>query len=442
MNILVIGGGGREHALAAAYAKSKRVKKVYVAPGNGLMDFNSSKINIFPDIGVLDFEKILNLIKSKKIDLVDVAQDDPLAAGLVDLLEVEDIKAFGPSQQAAEIEWNKIWSRNFMEKYKLPTPHFRYFSNPGEAIKYVNAFEEQTLYIKAAGLAQGKGAIRAENKKQAKEAIVSMKQFGKSGKKFLVEQALAGEEFSLFAICDGKDFKILSYAQDHKTVFDGDVGANTGGMGCIAPTLAVTASMVHQIEKTILKPLMAGMQKEERPYKGILYLGGMKTSEGIKIIEFNARWGDPEAEVILPAIKTDYLTIIESVLSGKLKNLKVNMDNKVRISVAGCSKGYPGDYSKVKGKEIFGLEMVMKLPGITIFGAGIKREDRKFFAAGGRIFHLVAEGGNVMEAREKAYHAMSLIRIEDDNLHYRTDIGWRDLARLRETLRRVKKDKR
>lgn len=431
MNILVIGGGGREHALATSYAKSKRVKKVFVTPGNGLMDFNSSKINIFPSLGVLDFEKILNLIKVKKIDLVDVAQDDPLAAGLVDVLEVEGIKAFGPSQSAAEIEWNKIWSRNFMEKYKLPIPHFRYFANPGEAIKYMNAFEEQVLYIKAAGLAQGKGAIRAENKEEARKAILAMKQFGKSGKKFLVEQALTGEEFSLFAICDGTNFKILSYAQDHKTVFDGDVGANTGGMGCIAPTLAVTASMIHLIEKTILKPLMDGMRKEEKPYRGILYLGGMKTSEGIKIIEFNARWGDPEAEVILPAIKTDYLSIVESSLSGRLKNLKMNMDNKVRVSVAGCSKGYPGDYSEARGKEIFGLDDAMKLPGITIFGAGIKRKGKKFFATGGRIFHLVAEGKDVIEARERAYQAMSLISIEGDNLHYRTDIGWRDLKRVK-----------
>lgn len=431
MNILVVGGGGREHALATSYAKSKRVKNVFVAPGNDLMDFNSSKINIFPSLGVLDFEKILNLVKSKKIDLVDVAQDDPLAAGLVDVLEVEGIKAFGPSQKAAEIEWNKIWSRNFMEKYKLPAPHFRYFANPGEAIKYVNAFPQQVLYIKAAGLAQGKGAIRAENREEARKAILAMKQFGKSGKKFLVEQALTGEEFSLFAICDGTDFKILSFAQDHKTVFDDDRGSNTGGMGCVAPTTIVTASMIQIIKAEILKPLMNGMRKEEKPYKGILYLGGILTEEGIKIIEFNARWGDPEAEVILPAIKTDYLSIVESVMSGKLKSLEIEMDDKVRVSVAGCSKGYPGDYSEACGKEIFGLDDAMKLPGITIFGAGIKRKGHKFYANGGRIFHLVGEGKDILEARKKAYQAMKVISIEGNNLHYRKDIGWRDVNRIK-----------
>ncbi len=431
MKILVIGGGGREHALAEKFAGSKKVKQVFVVPGNGLMDYRNQKIKIVPTIDVLNFEGILNIVKQEKIDLVDVAQDDPLAAGLIDVLEVEGIKAFGPSQLAAEIEWNKIWSRNFMEKYKLPIPHFRYFANTGEAIKYVNAFDDQVLYIKAAGLAVGKGAIRTENKTEAKEAIASMKQFGKSGKKFLVEQALVGEEFSLFAICDGKDFKILGFAQDHKTVFAGDRGPNTGGMGCIAPTTVLTASMIQLIEKTILKPLMIGMQKEGRPYKGILYLGGMVTKNGVKVIEFNARWGDPEAEVILPAIKTDYLKIVESILSGRLKTLKIKIDNKVRVSVAGCSKGYPGDYSLVLGKQIFGLEKAMKQPGITIFGAGIKRVGRKFFANGGRIFHLVAEGKDVIKAQELAYNAMKLISIEGDNLHYRTDIGWRDLKRVK-----------
>lgn len=431
MNILIVGGGGREHALAEKYSQSKLVKRVFVAPGNGLMDYSNKKVTITPDIGVLDFEKIIDLTKKEKIDLVDVAQDDPLAAGLVDALEVGDIKAFGPSRSAAEIEWNKIWSRNFMGKYKLPVPRFMYFSNTQEAIKYVNVLPEQILYIKAAGLAAGKGAIRAENQTEAKKAILSMKQFGRSGKWFLIEEAMVGEEFSLFALCDGQNYQIIRSAQDHKTVYEKDQGPNTGGMGCVSPSGVITASIIRIIETKILKPFLAGMRKEGRPYSGILYVGGMITKDGVKIVEFNARWGDPEAEVILPAIKTDYLEIVGKTIQGRLNTIRIKVDNKVRISVAGCAKGYPGNYLAAKGKEIFGLDEAMELPGIMIYGAGVKRNDHKFYVNGGRVFHLVAEGKNVVEARDKAYKAMELINIEGDNLHYRGDIGWRNLERIK-----------
>lgn len=422
MNILVIGSNGREHALALSYAKSKRVKKVVMTPGNGLTDFVSPKIKNYPDISMMDFEGIVKVCQKEKIDLVDVAQDDIIAAGFVDKFNKLGITAFGPSQKASQIEWDKQWARNFMVKCKLPIPEFKAFNNKKAAIKYVKFLPEQILYVKASGLAAGKGAIRAENREQAIAAIELMSQFGKSGETFLVEEAMKGEEFSLFALCDGKDYKIVSWAQDHKTVFDNDQGPNTGGMGCVAPASVVSKKIITESEEKILKPFVKGMQKEGRPYRGIIYFGGMLTKTGVKIIEFNARWGDPEAEVILPAIKTDYLDIAEALLSGKLKKLKVEFDKKIRISVAGCSRGYPGDYSKVKGKEIFGLIKAMKLPGITIFGAGIKRKGNRFFANGGRVFHLVAEGKDILEVREKAYQAMKLIGIEGDNLHYRTDI--------------------
>lgn len=442
MNILVIGSNGREHALAVTYAKSKGVKKVVMTPGNGLTDFSnpkinrrtifSSKIKNYPEVRMMDFEAIVKVCKREKIDLVDVAQDDIIAAGYVDRFEKLGIRAFGPTQKASQIEWDKKWAREFMEKYNLPIPQYKTFNNQQQGIKYIDALPTSGIppnhfgggiYIKAAGLAGGKGAIRAENKKAAIEAILSMRKFGKAGETFLVEQALYGEEFSLFAICDGINFKIISWAQDYKTVYDGDLGPNTGGMGSVAPAAVITKKIVKEVEKKILTPLMEGMQKEGRPYKGILYLGGMLTRDGVKIIEFNARWGDPEAETILPGIKTDYLNIVTAVLSGKLKSLIIKVDSKVRISLAGCSKGYPGDYSKVKGKQIFGLEKAMNLPGITIFGAGIKRNKKKFFANGGRLFYIVGEGKDILEARKKAYSAMSLISIEGDNLHYRTDIG-------------------
>lgn len=431
MNILITGSNGREHALAETYAKSNMVNKVIMTPGNGLTDYRNEKIKNYLNVAMLNFDRIVEVCKKEKIDLVDVAQDDIIAAGYVDKFQKLGIKTFGPTKKAAQLEWDKEWARNFMIKYGLPTPSFKSFTNTKDAISYINKNPDQLLFIKATGLAYGKGVIRAENKKQAIQAIKRMSTLGKSGETFLIEEGLIGEEFSLFAICDGTDYKIVASAQDHKTIYDGDKGPNTGGVGSVAPTAAVTSLMLNIIKAEILKPLIKGMQKEERPYKGILYLGGMVTDAGVKIIEFNSRWGDPEAEVILPAVKTDYLTIVESVLSGKLKSMKINMDNKVRVSIAGCSKGYPGDYSKVKGKEIFGLQKAMEMPGITIFGAGIKRKGKKFFVNGGRVFHLVAEGSDVVEAREKAYQAMSLISIEGDNLHFRTDIGWRDVERMR-----------
>lgn len=441
MNILIIGSNGREHALAVAYAKSRKVKKVIMTPGNGLTDFGNPKINRgtiflrkiknYPDVAMMDFEGIVKTCKKEKIDLVDVAQDDVIAAGYVDKLEKLGISAFGPTQKASQLEWDKEWARNFMVKYNLPIPKFKSFRDTKKAISYLNSLPEQVLFIKAAGLAFGKGVIKAEKKKEAIEAVHNMSEFGKSGETFLIEEALVGEEFSLFALCDGKNLVVTKTAQDHKRIYDGDKGPNTGGIGSVVPTGAVSQEIIKDIETQIIKPLILGMQKEGRLYKGILYLGGMLTKQGVKIIEFNCRWGDPEAEVILPSIKTDYLTITESVLHGKLSNLKIKMDNKVRISVAGCSKGYPGDYSTVRGKEIFGLLEAMKMPGISIFGSGIKREGKKLFVNGGRIFHLVAEGKNILAAREKAYKAMKLISIEGDNLHYRTDIGWRDLERMK-----------
>ncbi len=431
MNILVIGQNGREHALAVSYAKSKNVEKVIMTPGNGLTDFENPKIKNYPEVGMMDFEGIVQVVKKEKIDLVDVGQDDVIAAGYVDKLEKLGIVAFGPTQKASQLEWDKEWARNFMVKYKLPIPKFKSFKEKLKAINYINSLPEQILFIKASGLALGKGVIRAENRQEAIEVVNSMSKFGKAGETFLVEEALIGEEFSLFAICDGEDFVITKSAQDHKRIYDGDLGPNTGGVGSISPTSAVSPELLKDIEKTIIRPTIAGMKKEGRPYHGILYLGGIITKEGVKIIEFNARWGDPEAEVILPSIKTDYLEVVQAVLTQNLNKTKIIFDKKVRVSIAGCSKGYPEDYSKVLGKEIIGLIDAMKIPDISIFGSGIKRKGKKFFVNGGRVFYVVGEGESAIEARKRAYEALRLISIEGDNLHYRTDIGWRDLERLR-----------
>lgn len=430
MKILIIGSGGREHALATAYAKSEKVDQIIVAPGNDLMPITDTKITTDSSAGLLNFDGLLKIAQKEKVDLVDVAQDEVLAAGFVDRFQKEGFTAFGPTQKAAQIEWDKDWARGFMKKYGLPIPHYESFTDQEKALAYIDQRPEQLLFIKASGLALGKGVIRADTKSQAKEAILQMSSFGKSGKTFLIEDALIGEEFSFFAICDGTNFVITKPAQDHKTVNDQNLGPNTGGMGCVAPAIIVTDKIRKEVEEKIFKPFMKRMQQEDRPFSGILYLGGMVTKNGVEIVEFNARWGDPEAEVILPSIKNDYLDIVESVLQKNLAKTKIVFDNKVRISIAGCAKGYPQDYSAVKGKEIFGLEKAMKLPGITVYGAGIAKKNDNWIVTGGRVFHLVAEGKDIVEAQKRAYDAMKKINIEGNNLHYRTDIGWRDVERV------------
>jgi len=431
MNILILGSGGREHALATAYGKSKKINIIVVAPGNGLMDYKTKKVKTAPSVLATNFDGALRLIKKYEIDLVDVAADDQLAEGFVDKLQALGIKAFGPTQKEAEIEWNKDWSRHFMEKYKLPVPSYRSFSDIKKGAAYVKNLKEQVLYIKASGLALGKGAIRAENKDEAIKAINSMKSFGKAGETFLIEECMVGEEFSLFAICDGKNYQIFGMAQDHKNVYNHDSGPNTGGMGCISNPQIVTPNIIKKVKRTILDPFMKGMKKEGRPYTGILYLGAMLTKNGVKIVEFNARWGDPEAEVLIPAIKTDYLTIVENALSQKLNQTEISCDKIHRISIAGCSLGYPIDYASVKGKQVIGLDKAMAFLGVNVFGAGLVRKNNQFLAHGGRVFHLVGEGKTLLEARAKVYGAMSIISIVGDNLHYRTDIGWRDLERIK-----------
>jgi len=429
MNILILGSGGREHAIADAYAKNKKVKKIFVAPGNPFIDFSNKKTKSLQDVPSTDLEKIKDTIKKFDINLVDVAQDDPIALGFVDKLTEIGVRAFGPTQKASEIEWSKEWSRNFMLKYHLPIPHFKSFDSQGKGVFYVKSLREQPLYVKASGLALGKGAIRAENKKEAILAIKQMKGFGKAGETFVIEEAMTGEEFSLFAICDGENYKILGTAQDHKTAFNGDTGPNTGGMGCVSKPKILTPKILNEIEKKILIPFMKGMKKEKRDYVGILYLGGMVTEKEVKVVEFNSRWGDPEAEVLIPSIESDYLTLVENVLNKKLNKLKIKNDKFIRLSIAGCSRGYPTDYSKVKGKIIIGLEKVCKLPNINIYGAGISKNENKFVANGGRVFHLTGVGLTLSQARMRAYGAISLIAIENNNLHFRTDIGWRDVGR-------------
>ncbi len=431
MKVLIIGGGGREHTLLSQYKKSSKVKKLYSVPGNGLMDFNSEKpVTIYPYLKPTDKKSIWEIVSKEKIDLVDVAQDDSLAHGMVDFLQEKGVKTFGPAQNAAQIEWSKEWSRNFMKKHNLPIPHFAVFSNSKKAKDYINRLPMGALFVKASGLAAGKGSIKSEDKKDALAAIKKMKDLGDAGKTFLIEECLVGEEISVYALSDGENFKILKAAQDNKPVYNFDEGPNTGGMGSNAPALVASDPKIMNKIRRIVKKTIEGMQKEGRPYKGVLYLGLIiDKSREPRIIEFNARWGDPESQVVLPGIKNDYVDVVTACVERTLNKIKISEDSKTRVCVVGASRGYPEDYSRVKNKEVFGIEEASRVDGVRVYGAGITRRGKRFFASGGRVLNVVGEGKDIFEARAKAYQAISLISIKGNNLHYRTDIGWRDVER-------------
>lgn len=442
--VLVIDGGGRGSALVDAYSKSPHVGKILAVPGNDLMQINTTKeIKTYPGLKTTSIDEILQIAKNEKVDLADVAQDNAVEAGLTDLLRENGFKVTGPSRLAGQIEWDKSWARELIKKTNAPQPDYQSFNNIDDGINYINSQPNKSWFIKASGLAEGKGALPANNSREAISRINELGKFGDSAKQFLIEEWLVGEEFSAFVLSDGKSWQFIGSAQDHKRALDGDQGENTGGMGCSTPPLVVTDEIQQQIDKIIDETLKV-LKDEGRPYLGILYLGGIivpprhpeRPSEGsqVFVIEFNARWGDPEAQVLILGIKNDLFELSMAVADVTLESIKVETDGKSRVVVAGCSKGYPGDYSEVKGKEILGIDDAMAMEGIKFYSAGILLENGKYIASGGRLFYLVAEGRNVIEAREKVYSAMKKISIAEDNLHYRTDIGFRDVARLKKAV--------
>lgn len=429
LNILVVDGGGRGAALVDKYAESSKVGKILVVPGNDLMQINTIKeVQTFPLLKTTSVKEIIEICKKEKVSLVDVAQDNAVEVGLVDELVKQRFFVVGPTRKAGQVEWDKAWAREFMKKYRIPHPAYHIFSSEEKGIKFVQSKPNTKWFVKASGLAEGKGAIPASNTMEAISAIREMKRFGISGETYLLEEWLEGEEFSAFALCDGKDFKIVGYAEDHKRINDGDQGPNTGGMGSVSNPLIVDDNIKKQVDR-IFNKVIEGMKKEGRRYKGVLYLGGIAVEDKVFVIEFNARWGDPEAEVILPSIKNDFIEIAKAIISGNLKKLKIEIDKKVRVAVAACAKGYPVDYSAIRGKKVLGIEKAQKA-NVKIYGAGIKKVNGDYVVNGGRVLYVVGEGKVVREAREKAYKAMKLINIEGDNLHYRTDIGWRDMERI------------
>lgn len=369
-----------------------------------------------------DVDGIVKLAKELKVDLVFVAPDDPLMAGLVDALEKEGIRAFGPRQNAALIEGSKVFSKNLMKKYGIPTAGYEVFDDPKEALRYIQEQNTYPTVIKADGLALGKGVILAENEEQAKDALHSImedKVFGASGSRVVIEEFLTGPEVSVLSFTDGKTLCPMVSSKDHKRALDGDKGLNTGGMGTVSPNPFYSDEMAKRCMEEIFLPTVKAMNEEGRPFKGCLYFGLMLTEKGPKVIEYNARFGDPETQVVLPRLKTDLLDIIDAVIDERLDELSIQWSQEACACVVMASGGYPGSYPK--GIEITGLDENGQADGAIVYHAGTAYQDGKFFTNGGRVLGVTALGDTLDEALNKAYDAVKTIRF--DGAHYRTDIG-------------------
>lgn len=426
--VLVVDGSGRGAVLVQRYSQSPKIRKIFAVPGNDLMQINSKiPVKIFPDLKTTSVKEITEICHKEKVDLIDVSQDNAIEAGLVDKLTEEGFRVIGPTRLAGQIEWDKAWARDFMKRHKLPIPFYKTFYSKNKAIDFIHNKPNKRFFVKAAGLADGKGAIPAENTREALEAIEEMEKFGNAGKVFIIEEWLMGEEFSMFAASDGQTFQIIGNAQDHKRLYDADLGPNTGGMGCVSSPLIVNKNIYKQ-GKNIIAKTIKGLAKEKRPYKGILYLGAIVVKNKVFVIEFNSRWGSPEAEVLVPAIVTDMFDIGIHISQNSLNKIKIKTDGLTRVAVSGALR----PNVPVSEREIFGIKEILKLQGVTIFGTRIKYRHKRYFVSSGRLFHIVGEGKTVIDARQKAYSAMALLYIQGNNLHYRTDIGHRDVERMRE----------
>ncbi|WP_171942857.1 phosphoribosylamine--glycine ligase [Streptococcus suis] len=415
MKLLVVGSGGREHAIAKKLLESEQVEQVFVAPGNDGMTLDGIKL---VNIGISEHSALINFAKENDIAWTFVGPDDALAAGIVDDFEQAGLKAFGPSRLAAELEWSKDFAKQIMVKYGIPTAAFGTFSNFEEAKAYIQE-QGAPIVVKADGLALGKGVVVAETVEQAVEAAREMlldNKFGDSGARVVIEEFLAGEEFSLFTLVNGDQFYILPTAQDHKRAFDGDQGPNTGGMGAYAPVPHLPQSVVDTAIDTIVKPILDGMIAEERSYLGVLYAGLILTDQGPKVIEFNARFGDPETQIILPRLTSDFAQNIDDILHKRPTQLTW-LDSGVTLGVVVASNGYPLDYEK-------GVELPEKTKGdITTYYAGARFADnsRALLSNGGRVYMLVTTADTVQEAQEKIYSELK--NQDTTGLFYRTDIG-------------------
>lgn len=418
MKILMVGSGGREHALIKKLKESPKCEKIYCAPGNGGIAKDAECVNI----GAMDTENMVKFAKDNAIDLVFVAPDDPLAAGMVDAMEKAGVRAFGPNADAAIIEASKVFSKNLMKKYNIPTAKYEVFSDPKKAIEYIETENTTPVVVKADGLALGKGVIIAQTIEDAKDAVKSImedKKFGDSGNNIVIEEFLTGPEVSVLAFTDGKVVKPMVSSKDHKRAYDNDEGLNTGGMGTVSPNPYYTDEIAQQCYDTIFVPTIEAMTKEGRPFKGCLYFGLMITPNGPKVIEYNARFGDPEAQVVLPRLKTDLVDICEAIIDEKLADVDIEWYDGATACVVMASGGYPLSYKK--GIEIKGLDENGGVDGAIVYHAGTKLDGNKMLTNGGRVLGVTAKAATLDEALDKAYSAVKKISFE--NAHYRTDIG-------------------
>lgn len=421
MKVLVVGGGGREHALVRKIKESKKVDEIFCTPGNGGISYDAKCF----DVAATDIDGVVNLAKEIKADLVVVAPDDPLVAGMVDALNEAGFKTFGPRANAAIIEGSKVFSKELMQKYNIPTAEYKVFDNAEDAIEYIKERNEFPTVIKADGLALGKGVIIPENLDDAiagVKEIMEDKIFGASGNNIVVEEFLTGPEVSVLAFTDGKCVKPMVSSMDHKRALDGDKGLNTGGMGTVSPNPYYTQEVARECMDKIFMPTINAMNNEGRTFKGCLYFGLMITPKGPKVIEYNCRFGDPETQVVLPRLKTDIVDIFEAIDNETLSDLDVEWSDDACACVIMASGGYPKSYPK--GIEITGLSNG-QLDGVTVYHAGTKLQDNKLVTSGGRVLGVTALGDTLENALKKSYDAVEKIHFE--GAHYRRDIGKRAL---------------
>lgn len=418
MTYLVVGGGGREHTIIRKLKESPNVDKIYCTPGNGGISKDAEVFNV----AATDIDGVVALAEELKVDCVFVAPDDPLVLGMVDALNAKGIRAFGPNKKAAIIEGSKVFSKELMKKYGIPSATYEVFNDPKAAMEYIKKQNSYPTVIKADGLALGKGVVIAENADEAEKAIHDImedKIFGNSGNNIVIEEFLTGPEVSVLAFTDGKCVKPMVSSMDHKRVFNGNLGPNTGGMGTISPNPYYTDEIAQECMEKIFLPTINAMNSEGRTFKGCLYFGLMLTPNGPKVIEYNCRFGDPEAQVVLPRLKTDFSDVINAIIDEKLSELDIEWYDGACACVIMASGGYPGKYDK--GIVIKGLNQDGQVDGATVFHAGSAFKDGQFVTNGGRVLGVTAKGKDLDEALDKAYDAVE--KIDFSGAHYRTDIG-------------------
>ena len=418
MKVLVVGSGGREHAVVKKLAENPEIERIYCAPGNGGISVQATPV----DIKATDVEGMVAFAKKEGIDFAVVTPDDPLVLGMADAMEEAGVPAFGPSKKAAQIEGSKVFAKNLMKKYGIPTAKYKVFDDPGKVVEYIERENCFPAVIKADGLALGKGVVIAKNLEEAKEAVHSImedKIFGKSGNQVVVEEFLTGKEVSVLAFTDSHTVSPMVSSMDHKRAYDNDEGPNTGGMGTIAPSPYYTADVAKRCMEEIFLPTVEAMKKEGCPFKGCLYFGLILTEQGPKVIEYNCRFGDPETQVVLPLLKTDLFTIMRAVRDEHLSELDIQWSTGAAACVVLASGGYPKKYET--GFPIEGLDEDGGHPGVIVYHACTKKQDGKFLTAGGRVLGVTGLGDNLPQALEKAYDAVKEITFE--KVHYRTDIG-------------------